>query len=89
MDPAKRGRPEGARQFDKIHMEKIRRRCLKCDRIFMAEGRFNRLCYRCNQLLSEHYSHLSDGYIYPATFFAVKPGSGPRKRQIKEQRGDF
>jgi len=83
MDPAKKGRPKGARQFDKIHMKKIRRTCLKCERIFMAEGRFNRLCPRCNQLLSEHYSHIQTGYIYPNTFYAIKPGSGPRKKPLR------
>ncbi|OIO37208.1 MAG: hypothetical protein AUJ72_04940 [Candidatus Omnitrophica bacterium CG1_02_46_14] len=61
-------------------MKKIRRACLKCDRIFMAEGRFRRLCPRCNQLISEHYSHILTGYIYPNTFYAIKPGSGPRKK---------
>ena len=25
----------------------IRRRCLKCDGVFMAEGRFNRICPKC------------------------------------------
>ena len=28
--------------------ESIKRRCLKCDRVFMAEGRFNRLCPGCH-----------------------------------------
>ena len=26
----------------------IKRQCLKCNRVFMAEGRFNRICRRCH-----------------------------------------
>ena len=26
----------------------IKRRCLKCDRVFMAKGRFNRICPKCH-----------------------------------------
>ena len=33
-----RGRPR---------VKMIRRRCLKCDDTFMAEGRFNRICPKC------------------------------------------
>jgi hypothetical protein len=29
--------------------QKIKRFCLKCDRPFIAEGRFNRLCSRCKK----------------------------------------
>ena len=28
--------------------EPIKRVCLKCDRVFMAQGRFNRICPRCH-----------------------------------------
>ncbi len=27
----------------------IKRTCLKCDREFVAEGRFNRICVRCRE----------------------------------------
>jgi len=83
MNLEKRGRPEGARQLDKIKWKggKIKRNCLKCNRVFMAEGRFNRLCPQCNLLLSCHYSHLVGGeYTYPNTFYAVKIGSGLKRR---------
>jgi predicted amidophosphoribosyltransferase len=34
---------------------KMARLCLNCDREFMAEGRFNRICPRCKYNLSYEY----------------------------------
>jgi len=36
--------------------EKIKRLCLRCERVFMAEGRFNRLCPVCQNLINIYYS---------------------------------
>jgi len=36
--------------------EKVKRLCLRCDRKFMAEGRFNRLCPMCRNLIDIYYS---------------------------------
>ena len=36
------------RRFDRKE-ECIRRQCLKCDRPFMAQGRFNRICESCTK----------------------------------------
>jgi hypothetical protein len=47
----------------KRHIERIERRCLKCDRKFMAEGRFNRLCVKCNEANSEA---IDPYYVYGA-----------------------
>jgi len=30
-------------------LEIIRKKCLKCDREFLATGRFNRICPRCHE----------------------------------------
>ncbi len=43
-NPANRAKPE-----------RIKRICLKCDREFLARGRFNRICRQCQQLNREIY----------------------------------
>ena len=49
------GKPKGR------SLPKVKRECLKCDREFMAEGRFNRICPKCtevNRYLSHAYIHV-------------------------------
>jgi hypothetical protein len=45
---------------DQAKIERVRRRCLKCDRPFLAKGRFNRICPKCTEanasVLSRSYS---------------------------------
>ena len=30
-------------------IERIKRKCLKCNKMFMAEGRYNRICPECTK----------------------------------------
>lgn len=34
-------------------LEKVERNCLKCDRTFIANGKFNRICNRCGEINGE------------------------------------
>jgi hypothetical protein len=34
---------------------RTKRRCLKCDKFFMSEGKFNRLCDPCRKWNTKHY----------------------------------
>ena len=38
------------RVANSARLKKIRRVCLKCDREFLATGRFNRICPQCQEL---------------------------------------
>lgn len=44
------------RKANEEKLERIKRRCLKCDREFMARGRFNRICRNC-QKGNHDFSH--------------------------------
>jgi len=74
-----------ARQYSKRdslpEVELIERRCLRCNKKFMAEGRCNRICPPCHKIFNQTYSHLlGDTYTYPNLGWAIKPGAGRRKR---------
>lgn len=40
----------------------VRRKCLRCNKAFMAEGRFIRLCPTCKNLIDIYYSSGVDHY---------------------------
>jgi len=75
-----------ARQYSKRdslpEVESIERRCLRCNKRFMAEGRLNRICKRCAKVFDQHYSHLGDGYTYPNLGWDKRPGSGRRRTNL-------
>jgi len=45
---------------DARKVKKIKRRCLKCDRPFLAKGRYNRICPYCEKKNSEASEGLSE-----------------------------
>ena len=40
------------KKFEVNKLEKIKRTCLRCNSSFLAKGRFNRLCYKCNDRIN-------------------------------------
>ena len=70
-DPKYKDKPDDRARARKYHKawhtsprlsepERIERRCLKCDRKFMAWGRFNRVCPACTKLNEDCW----DPFIY-------------------------
>ena len=53
---------------NKKNSQRIPRECLKCDRPFIARGRFNRLCPRCREINAALSCELSETVHVPYGF---------------------